>query len=151
MKTTNINFVKNGILILFALAIIKTSVYANKPDELKCKNRKAAVAMLIEGIKSDNVGLMKSAVYLSGKYRVNETVPALIEKLNSELDDNSKVLIALSLFMIGNEDGIEAVFKLSSSDPGNHIRKMCGEIYREFVNSVNINDPLISSVIEVKR
>lgn len=151
MERTEKNFVKKGILILLALTLVTTSIYANKPDELKCKNKKAAIANLIEGIKSDNAGLMKSAVYLAGKYRVNEAVPALIKKLNSGLDDNCKVLIALSLFMIGNEDGIDAVFKLSKTNPNNHVRHMFGEIYKEFVKSVDINDPLISSVVDRKQ
>jgi HEAT repeat protein len=151
MKRTENNFAKKGILILLALALVTTSIYANEPDELKCKNKKAAIAMLIEGIKSDNTGLVKSAVYLAGKYRVNEAVPALIQKLNSDVDDNCKVLIALSLFMIGNEDGIDAVFKLSKTDPNNHVRHMCSEIYKEFVKSVDINDPLISAVVDGKR
>ncbi|MDQ7816206.1 MAG: hypothetical protein RDU14_04220 [Melioribacteraceae bacterium] len=151
MKRTTNNFVKKGFLILFALTVVTTSIYANQPDELKCKNKKAAVAMLIEGIKSDNAGLMKSAVYLAGKYRVEAAVPVLIQKLNSDLDDNCKVLIALSLFMIGNEDGIEAIFKLSKGDPNNHVSQMCGEIYKEFVKSVDINDPLISAIVDPKR
>lgn len=151
MKPLENNSVRKGILILFALALFANSINASMLDDLKCKNRKAAIAMLIEGIKSDNIGLMKSAAFLAGKYRVKETVPALIEKLNSNLDDNCKVLIALSLFMIGSEEGIEAVFNLASSQPDSNLNHIYGTIYNEFVKSVDINDPFISSIVDAKR
>ncbi len=151
MKSLEKNSVRKGILFLFALALLTTSMNATMPDDFKCKNRKAAVAMLIEGIKSDNTGLMKSAAYLAGKYRLVETVPALIEKLNSNIDDNCKVLIALSLFMIGSEEGIEAVFNLTKIQPDSNLNHIYGTMYNEFVKSVDINNPFISSIVDAKR
>ncbi|HOI28776.1 MAG TPA: HEAT repeat domain-containing protein [Melioribacteraceae bacterium] len=132
MKHTKINFVKKGMLILFTMAILTNSTYADLQNELKCRDKNAAVANLIHGIKSDNLGLMKSSVYFAGKYRVKEAVPALISELNSAKDSNCKVLIALSLYLIGDERGIEAVFKIAKTDRNERVRHMCNAIYAEF-------------------
>lgn len=132
MIRTKSNIVKKGILILFTMAILTNSTYADLQNELKCRDKNAAVANLIHGIKSDNLGLMKSSVYFAGKYRVKEAVPVLIEELNSAKDSNCKVLIALSLYLIGDEDGIEAVYKIAKTDRNNRVRHMCNAIYAEF-------------------
>lgn len=132
MKRTKNNFVKKGILILFAMAILTSSTYADLQNELKCRDKKAAVANLIQGIKSDNTGLMKCSVYFAGKYRVKEAVPVLIDELNSANESNCKVLIALSLYLIGDEKGIEAVYKIAKTDRNERVRHMCNAIYAEF-------------------
>jgi hypothetical protein len=132
MKRTTNNFVKKGFLILFAMAILTNSTYADLQNELKCRDKKAAIANLIHGIKSDNLGLMKCSVYFAGKYRVKEAVPVLIEELNSVNDSNCKVLIALSLYLIGDKDGIEAVYKIAKTDRNERVRHMCNAIYVEY-------------------
>lgn len=132
MIRTKSNIVKKGMLILFTMAILTNSTYADLQNELKCRDKNAAIANLIHGIKSDNLGLMKSSVYFAGKYRVKEAVPVLIEELNSAKDSNCKVLIALSLYLIGDEDGIEAVYKIAKTDRNNRVRHMCNAIYAEF-------------------
>lgn len=132
MIRTKNNIVKKGMLILFTMAILTNSTYADLQNELKCRDKNAAIANLIHGIKSDNLGLMKSSVYFAGKYRVKEAVPVLIEELNSAKDSNCKVLIALSLYLIGDEDGIEAVYKIAKTDRNDRVRHMCNAIYAEF-------------------
>jgi HEAT repeat protein len=141
MKNAKNNLVRFTILVLLAAAAITKAASANEIDELKCKNKAVAVKNLIEGIKSNNTGLMKSSVYFAGKYKIEETVPVLIERLKSKVEPECKILIALSLYQIGNEKGVEAIFKIAKNEKNNRVRLMFIAICTEFMNSKR-NDTL---------
>ncbi len=84
------------------------------------------------GIKSDNEGLRKSCIYFTGIYMLKECVPTLVEQLSKENNPDVKILIALSLYRIGEENGIKAVEKLSMHDDNLRVRKMGNAILTKF-------------------
>ncbi len=87
------------------------------------------------GIKSDNEGLRKSCIYFTGVYMLKECVPALVEQLAKENNPDVKILIALSLYRIGDKSGMKAVENLSMNDENAKVRKMGNAILIEFANS----------------
>jgi len=93
---------------------------------------KLAIENLKSGIKSDNEGLKKSAIYYAGYYRVSETVPALAEVVKKETESNTKILIALVLYRIGDERGISLVRDMAAKDKNPEVRRMCTCIYNAY-------------------
>jgi HEAT repeat protein len=98
-----------------------TAAYAQKSDLDLKKNE---IENLLTGITSDNVGLKKSAVYMAGKYEVIETAETLIGQLKVEDDASVKILIALALYRMGSEDGMEAVENLARTDSNKEVKRM---------------------------
>jgi HEAT repeat protein len=95
---------------------------------------KNSIETLKRGIESDNTGLRKSSIYLAGFYKINEAVDVLIEQLEKEQNPGTKILIALSLYNIGNPEGMEAVKELAVSDKNNEVKRMSTALYMQFVD-----------------
>ena len=101
---------------------------------------KLAIENLKMGIKSDNTGLKKSAIYYAGYYRVSETVTALTETVKKEVEPGTRILIALVLYRIGDEKGISLVKDMAAKDKNSEVRRMCTCIYDAYEtgNSVGL-------------
>jgi HEAT repeat protein len=106
--------------IATALILVLTfnlNFYAKNPVELnqlntnkeKSKVSEASLKNYAKAIESENSGLKKSAVYMAGVYKINGLVKTLIKQFTKEKDDDVKVMIALALYMIGDERGIATV------------------------------------------
>jgi HEAT repeat protein len=115
-----------AILTTGSLAYAKTN-----PTDPNMKGRNA-VENLKNGIKSENEGLKKSAIYYAGYYRVSETVPVLTETVKNETEPSTKILIALVLYRIGDEKGINLVKNMADSDKNTEVRRMCTCIYNAY-------------------
>jgi len=83
------------------------------------------------GIKSENTGLKKSAIYLAGKYELTEMTETLIEELKNISEPSTKILIALALYRIGDPEGIEAIDSVSKSDDNSEVRRMTTAILQQ--------------------
>jgi HEAT repeat protein len=90
---------------------------------------------LKQGIKSDNSGLRRSSIYMAGLYKIDEAVEVLTEQLEKEKNAGTRILIALSLYNIGNPRGMEAIKNLAISDSDKEVKRMSTMLYREFVNA----------------
>lgn len=124
------------------LVLLSGSVFAQKSDKETIKINtasihldKRALADLERGIKSDNSGLRKSSIYMAGYYEVKASTNALVEQLGVEEDANTRILIALSLFRIGDVNGLDAVKKLSQNDSSSKVRKISAAILKEAAGS----------------
>jgi len=113
MKRMNITTtILAAVLVLF----FSNSFYAKngdttakKMDFNKSRITENAVKNYARGIESQNDGLRKSAIYFAGVYKIDELVKPLVKQFAKEKDNNVRTLIALALYMIGDEDGIAAV------------------------------------------
>ena len=111
------NCVAVVLTAVFFFLITSTSFAADQPKtDAKQFNESGfpvkAINNLIVGIQSDNEGLKKSSIYYAGIYELKEMVEPLIELLNKEKDTDMRVLIALTLYKIGNKDGLKAIVDL---------------------------------------
>ena len=109
-----------------------TLAYAKSISTDPVMKGKTAIENLKNGIKSDNTGLKKSAIYFAGYYRVSETVPALTEVVKSENEPGTRILIALVLYRIGDEKGINLVRDMAVKDRNPEVRRMCTCIYNAY-------------------
>ena len=91
-----------------------------------------AVKNLIIGINSNNEGLSRSSIYYAGKDKIAEAVDALVEKMWKEKNPNTRILIALSLYQIGDFKGLEAVKEQAVNDRDERVGKMSALIFNQF-------------------
>ena len=56
-----------------------------------------------------------------------------MELILKEKDPNTRILIALVLFKVGDPEGLQLVDRLSFEDPNTRVRKMYKAIYNEFL------------------
>lgn len=113
------------LIVLFAVSNLSAQNPNKVMGDLGKKN-------LIIGIKSPNEGLKRSSIYYAGKYKVEESIPTLLEVLDKEENPNNRILIALVIYKIGNPEGLEAVKNLSEKDKDSQVRRMAAEIYNTF-------------------
>ena len=122
------------VVLMGAMLMVSSLAYAkNDPSELNRVN-KSAVENLKVGIKSDNAGLKRSAIYFAGYYRITETVPALTEQIKKEADPKTRILIALVLYKIGDDKSIDLVREMAAKDKNPEVRRMCACIYDAYIN-----------------
>jgi hypothetical protein len=115
------------------LALLMTgTVTAQNPVPAEKKFSKLEVTNLLNGIKSKNTGLMKSSIYMAGKYRVTEAVKSLTALLKEEKDPAVRLLIARVLYQIGDYDGMNAVYELSKNDKDSKVRNISRALYLDF-------------------
>lgn len=102
---------KTTAAILMVLSVIAMSLSPElKAQSSNYKNiNKNSIATLKEGIHSENRGVRESSIIMAGLYKIEEAVDALTDELNNEKDPDTIVLIALSLYNIGEPRGMEAV------------------------------------------
>lgn len=126
MKTTKQFFTYLTLVLLTAVTL-----FAQAPKKLN-NIKEDHISNLVNGIKSNNDGLKRSAVYLAGKYGVVETSDALVERLNSEKNPQDRILIALALYRIGNQDAYEAIKELAKDDYNPKVRRISNAICDAF-------------------
>jgi len=124
----------NGILTAVLLAVVLTgSIYAQKNSIKDVTPNKYAMQNLVAGIQSDNTGVKRSAIYFAGKYRIAESEEPLITQLKEENDPSTRILIALVLYEMGSEKGLQEVKSLSENDKNAKVRRMTFQIYNEYL------------------
>ncbi|MCX6150736.1 MAG: HEAT repeat domain-containing protein [Ignavibacteriales bacterium] len=127
----------------FLIAVALTAIYANAysacdPISNKVDKTKAAIENLKLGIKSENNGLRRSSIYMVGKYKLSELKNELMEQLKKETFPSNRILIALSLYQIGEADGIDLVKTFAEKDNDQKVRRMCTAIYNEYLKVMGI-------------
>lgn len=100
---------------------------------------KNAVKSIIMGIKSENEGLRKSSIFYAGQYKLEGAVDCLIEEFQKEKDSSTKILIALSLYKIGNPIAIDYMKDMVNNEKNTKVKDLLTAIYNDFVveNSVS--------------
>ncbi len=127
---------KNAAMILVLSLLVLTCSFSVNAQSSNYKNvTKNSIETLKQGIKSDNEGVRKSSIYMAGLYKIDEVVDVLVDQLHREKDSNTKVLIALALYNIGNPEGIDAVKDLSEKDQDLRVKRMSTAIYRAYTEN----------------
>ena len=138
MKLNTNTLVTKVALILAMTLILTGSASAQSASAKKFEFKKNAVENLILGIQSENDGLRKTSIYYAGKYQIDQTVDALIDALKDEKNSNLRILIALSLFRIGNDNGLDAVYDNAVSEKDPNVKRMCYAIVEEYKANKNV-------------
>lgn len=126
-----------GAVAFAALALVQTAnVFSQENIKEKLFQHPTAVNDLMIGIQSENDGLRKSSIYFAGKYRIREVVSALIDQMDQEKNPSIRILIANSLFRIGDERGMEKIIAVAAKDDNGKVRRICSALVREYKSAL---------------
>ena len=117
--------------LFFAVFIVFTTVNLFASDTSRT-NSDIAVCNLINGIKSENEGLKRSAVYFAGKYAVQGTCDELVELFKRENNPSTRILITQALYKIKDALAMEKVYELIEKDPDAKVRRIGKSIYETY-------------------
>ena len=100
------------------------------------KLNSSATKNLIVALNSDNIGLVRSAAYFAGYYKISEAVEPLSDLLSSSSADISlKTLAAYSLHQIGSEECIEALKKAVNHNSNKKLCLKCKLLYQDLIQT----------------
>ena len=133
---------KNKSVVVVTLTVLLTMVLsfnaAAQPNSISnITKNKYALDNLKVGINSENIGVRKSAVYFSGKYKISELVDCLVERLEKENEASIRLLIAYSLYEIKDTEGMKAVKELSLLDKDAKVKRMSNNLYKEYLENTS--------------
>ncbi|MFA6597459.1 MAG: HEAT repeat domain-containing protein [Ignavibacteriaceae bacterium] len=123
MKKTNYKAV-----LIIALSLV---LFSGISAQSKTSYPEKSVKNLVTAIESDNDGLKRSGIYWAGFYKVNETAPVLLELFPKENSKN-QILIALSLYQMGEENHIMKLLELSNSESNSEVKRMCNAVVEQY-------------------
>ena len=123
-----------AVLMMVLLTAQLTAAQSSARESINGKYQfnEREVGDLVRGIHSENPGLKKSSIYLAGSYQIKEVVEPLVTQLENEKDPETRVLIALVLYRIGDLRGMEAVENLAAADKNPRVRRMSNAILQDF-------------------
>jgi len=126
---------KNTIFLTITMltAFFINSVNAQTQSINEITSNKYALANLIAGIHSDNLGIKRSSIYFAGKYKIAETEDELMNQLKREEDPSTRILIALVLYEMGSEEGLNDVKDISLNDEDAKVRRITIQIYNDYL------------------
>ena len=136
MKTLESRKTKLFVIVLLA-ALLSNTLFAKGSfselvDELESGIKESCVINLVKGIESDNIGLKRSCIYFAGLYEIKGTVDALVKQLQMVEDPDTRILITLALYKIGDKDGIKAIEQLAKNDESAMVREMSAALLNQF-------------------
>ena len=141
MITKELNTTKLVSAIL--LFVLLTNNILAKPlctltEKVKSEFTEKAIRSLAMGIESDNIGVKKSCIYFAGLYEIRDVAWTLIKQLKNEQDPDTRILIVLSLYKIGDKEALNEVEKLVENDHDYKVKRMSSAILNQF--KIDISD-----------
>ncbi|MBI3125786.1 MAG: HEAT repeat domain-containing protein [Ignavibacteriales bacterium] len=133
MRAANITKQLTKTLVFtLALVLLTGSISNGQTASAELKKHKRMIENLIIGIQSSNEGVKRECIYYAGKYEFTEAVDALIDILKSEKNPKDRALIALALYRIGDEKGIQAVYDAASTESDAKVKRTYNAIVAEY-------------------
>jgi HEAT repeat protein len=98
---------------------------------------KDAVRNYLFDLTSNNEGVRISSAYFLGEYKVGEAVIPLMKMLNSEANEQARIVAALSLTKIKTGKAVYAVKQASILDNSQRVRNLCTRFYLYIISEDN--------------
>lgn len=121
--------------VLLVCLITITSFAAEYPTKSKSHTitKDIVIENLINGINSENEGLKSSSTYFLGELKSTEAVIPLLKILKNDVNEEARIMAALSLTKIGDLRGIYAVKQAIKFDSSDRVRKLCQGFYNSYL------------------
>ncbi len=121
------------LLVLVVTLFVTADIFAKGPKPpLSQMVKESAVNNLLEGLESDNFGLMTSAAYMLGELQSEKAVLPLMKILHSDASEDARIVAALALYKIGDERGLYAVKQAVRFDDSERVSKLCYKFYNAY-------------------
>ena len=119
------------IKILLTCLLIGASYAEGNPKEVT-KISQNTILSLENGLKSENLGLKSSCVYMLGELQISNAVIPLMRILRENENDELRIAAALALYKIGTPMAIHAVKQSIRFDDSERVSKHCASFYYEY-------------------
>ena len=120
-------------LTYLALTLLAGLALIAQPESRLNENQ---IQTLLNGINSENPGLKRSSIYFAGYYKIEAAVEELRSEMINSNDPNIKILAALALYEIGNEDVLSDIDLLSKSlEEDLRVRRMAKAIHDYWIEN----------------
>jgi hypothetical protein len=117
-----------SLIILFVFVSTGFSQNNITEDIVIDKNEKSNY---IDGITSVNPGLKASCIYFAGRYRLNEAGSLLIEQLKRSNEEKLSLLIAWSIYRIGENDYLEELNFIAANHTSKRLKTFCAHLNQQ--------------------
>ena len=135
--------IKAAVLVIFVFfAAANVSNCQSLKEIMSAKEYKTAVKNLRADIASENLGVRKCAIYFAGKYHITEIINDLVAHLQNETDTDSRILIGMSIYTLGEKKGIQDLQNYAFTEKDPRVKKMLLEICSQF--NFNSGNSLVS-------
>lgn len=136
--------------LFLATLVLFASVTAQTPDQ--DTNTKAEENLLV-GVNSDNEGLRISSAYFLGEFHLEKGVIPLMKMLRDDNNPGARLMAALSLVKIGNEQGVYMVKRTAQFNTNERVRRMSDKLYYAYLLQKYIKEhpteaPLFAGLIK---
>lgn len=118
-------------MIIFLYIIFSAVLLFAQPNS-KNQTEENKINNLITALHSDNKGLIKSAIYFTGKYKFERLIPELCALYKKEDNENTKYLIIMALYNIKTEESIRLATNLCINDKANRFNFIGKEIAKTY-------------------
>ncbi len=133
MKIIYLKNITVFVLVLLITSNLFGKVRLGDKEKLMSENN---IKSYVMGLKSSNVGLVKSCIHYAGLYKIEETVKPLVDILNDQSKDFvTRLSAAMSIYNIGNDYGLAAIKNLSELSKEEKIREVCSAIYHDYLDN----------------
>ena len=120
---------KRAITLLLLGFLTLASLLAAQEKSFK-KFGEKEVANLAAGILSENYGLQRSSIYFAGYYKVADVANEITKVMLTSDQPNIKILAALALYEIGDEEALDNFAYLVNNEQENlKVRRLAKAIY----------------------
>jgi HEAT repeat protein len=121
-----------GVLVLLA-AFTTLAAGEERYAGMSKEKYDAAVANLLVGLKSDNIGLKTSSAFMLGELKAEEGVVPLMAMLRNGEQEHCRIVAALALCRIGDSRGVYAVKCAVQFDGSKEVAQKCAWFYDQYV------------------
>jgi hypothetical protein len=93
------------------------------------------IESLLEGLKSDNLGLKTSCAYMLGELKITNAVIPLLRILKEDKNESARISAALALYKIGTPIAIFSVKQSARFDKSQRVNKLALNFYNEYLRN----------------
>jgi HEAT repeats len=116
------------LIALFTILLLTNVTLAQEKIYEKLEKKEMVVNNLATAINSENKGLQRSAIYLSGKYEIKEVVPELIKQFKENEDYEVRYLVAIVLYKISDPEGLSLLQDCAKYETNSMVKDLCSAI-----------------------
>ena len=126
--------------ILFTVSLFLLLSIQILPQETADKNssaKEACFKTLQQGLSSNNPGLQAVCTYMIGELCYQRSVITLMKMFHNSPSEKIRILVALSLYKIGDTHSIYAIKQAIKFDESERVRRMCEIFYKAYIQEKN--------------
>ena len=132
MDSRNKNTIQKATIFRLTLIMLffsTTLLFSQAKSDTGYDLPQIAIDNYLAGALSDNHGLKASCIYFLGKYKVLEANSQLIEQIGDTEDESLKILIAWSLYRIGEDSGLDKLEYMAVNSKSQDVKAFCSNLH----------------------